>query len=216
MHRHEQHTVRKALAAALHHGAGLKEKVELQQNAAPRGQTTSARAREGEVHEKNDALWRQNTPHPWRGRASSRSLGRRGATAVCGAPQGKLLSWVCHRWLVRLLKPSMVAPSGSRSPWRRRKEEDEERRREDRGAGGSERDGYCCHRRTRREVWSLPVSAFRTPLIPFTGGRHFCENAVTSSVVHGLVVVDPTIVLRKVPAVSRMWPRSSSTAVVVC
>ena len=54
-----------ALAAALHHSASLKEKkAELQQNAALRGQNTGARAREGEVHEKNDAPQRQNTPHP--------------------------------------------------------------------------------------------------------------------------------------------------------
>ena len=53
---HEQQTLRMALAAALHHGAGPKEKkVELQQYSAQRGQKTGARAREGEVHEKNDA-----------------------------------------------------------------------------------------------------------------------------------------------------------------
>ena len=63
MLRHERQTVRMALAAALHHSAGPKEKVELQQNAAQRGQMTGARAREGEVHEKNDAPRRQNAPH---------------------------------------------------------------------------------------------------------------------------------------------------------
>ena len=58
MLRHEQVTVRMALAAALHHSAGPKEKkVELQQYAALRGQKT-------EVHEKNDAPRRQNAPHP--------------------------------------------------------------------------------------------------------------------------------------------------------
>ena len=52
MLRHEQQTVRMALAAALHHSAGSKEKkVELQQYAAPRGQNTSATAREEVVHE---------------------------------------------------------------------------------------------------------------------------------------------------------------------
>ena len=54
--RHEQQTVRMALAAASHHSA--------QQNAARRGPKSSARAREGEVHEKNDAPRRQNAPHP--------------------------------------------------------------------------------------------------------------------------------------------------------
>ena len=38
MLRHEQQTVRMALAAALHHSVGPKEKVELLQNAALRGQ----------------------------------------------------------------------------------------------------------------------------------------------------------------------------------
>ena len=40
MLRHEQQTVRMALAAALHHSAGPKGKVEMQQNAAPRGPKT--------------------------------------------------------------------------------------------------------------------------------------------------------------------------------
>ena len=49
MLRHEQQTVRMALAAALHHSAGPMEKVEMQQNSAPRGQKIAARA--GEVEE---------------------------------------------------------------------------------------------------------------------------------------------------------------------
>ena len=50
MLRHEQQTVRMALAAALHHSAGPREKVEKQQNGAPRGQKTAARAREEVEH----------------------------------------------------------------------------------------------------------------------------------------------------------------------
>ena len=38
--------------------------MEMQPNAALRGQTTGARAREGEEHEKKDAPRRQNAPHP--------------------------------------------------------------------------------------------------------------------------------------------------------
>ena len=79
MLRHEQQTVRVALAAALHHSAGPKErKVELQQCAALQGQNTGGRAREGEVHEKNDAPRRQNAPH--RGGSGP------AVTAACGAP----------------------------------------------------------------------------------------------------------------------------------
>ena len=63
---------------------------------------------------------------PGCGRAVSLSPGRRGATAACGAPQGKLFS---YRWRMLRLKPSMVAPSASssRRPWsgrgRRRREQ---------------------------------------------------------------------------------------------
>ena len=42
---HEQQTFRMALAAALHHSAGLREVVEMQENGALRGLKTAARAR---------------------------------------------------------------------------------------------------------------------------------------------------------------------------
>ena len=64
MLRHEQQTVRMALAAALHHSAGPREKVEKQQNGAPRGQKTAARAGEGEVHAQHDGLRAQKRPLP--------------------------------------------------------------------------------------------------------------------------------------------------------
>ena len=57
--RHEQHSVRIGLVAALHSAGSRETKVEMQQ--LP-GQTTGARTREGEVHEENDAPRRQNTP----------------------------------------------------------------------------------------------------------------------------------------------------------
>ena len=64
MLRHEQQTVRTALAAALHHSAGPKEKVEMQQNGAPRGQETAARAREVEEQAAHARMWAQKTPPP--------------------------------------------------------------------------------------------------------------------------------------------------------
>ena len=64
MLRHEQQTVRMALAAALHHSVGPKEKVEMQQNGALRGQKTAARAGEEVVHDAHDALRGQKTPPP--------------------------------------------------------------------------------------------------------------------------------------------------------
>ena len=64
MLRHEQQTVRMALAAALHHSAGPKEKVEMQQNGALRGLKTAAWAGEEVVHDAHDALRGQKTPPP--------------------------------------------------------------------------------------------------------------------------------------------------------
>ena len=64
MLRHEQQTVRMALAAALHHSAGPKEKVEMQQNGAPQGQKTAARAGEEVEYEKHAGLLAQKTPPP--------------------------------------------------------------------------------------------------------------------------------------------------------
>ena len=64
MLRHEQQTVRMALAAALHHSAGPKEKVEMQQNGAPRGQKTAARAGEVEEQVTHAGIRAQKTPPP--------------------------------------------------------------------------------------------------------------------------------------------------------
>ena len=62
MLRHEQQTVRMALAAALHHSAGPKEKVEMQQNGAPRGQKIAARAGEEVEHATHYGPRAQETP----------------------------------------------------------------------------------------------------------------------------------------------------------
>ena len=91
MLRHEQQTVRMALAA-LHHSVGPLEKVEMQQNGAPRGQKTAARAREVEEQVTHDGLRALTAP-----RAVSLSPDRRGATAACGVRQDTLHSRVCHR-----------------------------------------------------------------------------------------------------------------------
>ena len=64
--RHERMTVAMALAEKLHHSAyrtHLPKKEEVEQDLALRGQT-KASAREGEVHEKDDASRSQSTPHP--------------------------------------------------------------------------------------------------------------------------------------------------------
>ena len=65
MLRHEQQSIAVALAAALHHSAfPWEKKVEMQQKAALRGQTTRTRAREEVVNATHDALLGQNTPPP--------------------------------------------------------------------------------------------------------------------------------------------------------
>ena len=76
--RHEQQTVRVALAAATHHSA--------QQNAAPRGAKTGARATE--VEELRTSAGHRRLLHRRRGRASLRSPSRREVTATGGTSQG--------------------------------------------------------------------------------------------------------------------------------
>ena len=59
---HEQQTARMALAAALHHSAGPAEKVEMQQNGAPRGLMTAARVGEVEEQVTHAGLRAQKAP----------------------------------------------------------------------------------------------------------------------------------------------------------
>ena len=125
MLRHEQQTVRMALAAALHHSAGPKEKVEMQQNGALRGQKTAARAGE-------EVCSTRTTPYGDRrhhlrgcGPAVSVARGRRGATAPCGAPQGDFLFSLLRCWqtlLPRQWTPSLSGTSSSKRifAWRMR------------------------------------------------------------------------------------------------
>ena len=59
MLRHEQQSIRMALATAMHHSFKVHT-----ENGAPRSQTTATRAREGEVHEQHDGLRAQKRPLP--------------------------------------------------------------------------------------------------------------------------------------------------------
>ena len=59
MLRHEQQSIRMALATVMHHSYKVHT-----ENGAPRSQTTATRAREGEVHEQHDGLRAQNRPLP--------------------------------------------------------------------------------------------------------------------------------------------------------
>ena len=80
MLRHEQQTVRMALAAALHHSAGPLEKVE---NGAPRGQKIAARAGEELEHATHAGLRAQKSPPPGVRPGILPELG------PCGASQGR-------------------------------------------------------------------------------------------------------------------------------
>ena len=76
------------------------------------------------------------------GDAVSLSPGRKGATAACGAPQGTLLSWVCHRWPISSGEAIHGLTSGS--SWTRIRSCRRRRRR--RGSGSSRRkstSGAC-------------------------------------------------------------------------
>ena len=84
MLRHERQTVAMELAAALHHSRYARSNVSY---AAPGGQMTASSGMR---------------PSP----LSEQSL------SVAWLPG--LLSWVCHRWLTRPLKPSMVPPQEAR------------------------------------------------------------------------------------------------------
>ena len=96
MLRHEQQSIRMALATVMHHSYKVHT-----ENGAPRSQTTATRAREGEVHEQHYGLRAQKRPLPGRGRRLLRRLpGRR-----CEQPRSVtwlplvLLSSLCRRWL---------------------------------------------------------------------------------------------------------------------
>ena len=59
MLRHEQQSIRMALATVMHHSIKVHT-----ENGAPRSQTTATRAREGEVHEQHDGPRAQKRPLP--------------------------------------------------------------------------------------------------------------------------------------------------------
>ena len=147
MLRHEQQTVRMALAAALHHSAGPREKVEKQQNGAPRGQKTAARAGEGEVHEQHDGPRAQNRPLPGT---------RPEPLAEVSEPQGPAatVGYVAARPPLIWWGPKLLADSSAEAIDGRtlryllkenlaRKKEEEEEEEERRGGGHSRRRRSC-------------------------------------------------------------------------
>ena len=183
MLRHEQQTVRMALAAALHHSAGPKEKVEMQQNGALRGQKTAARAGEEVVHDAHDALRGQKTPPPGvrpgslaepGPQRSDRSLRRSsGQTPLLGVPSlaDAPAEAIDGRTLRYLLKANLAR--------KKNEEEEEERKYKERAAESSRRaQALLDHvaslpkrKRKKRKKKKLP----RTPR-PRQGRRRPCDH----------------------------------------
>ena len=145
MLRHEQQTVRMALAAALHHSAGPREKVEKQQNGAPRGQKTAGRAGEGEVHEQHDGPRAQNRPLPGtRPEPLAEVSEPQGPAATVGyvAARPPLIWWgpklladssaeaIDGRTLRYLLKENLARKKEEEEEEERRKEEEKEKEKE--------------------------------------------------------------------------------------
>ena len=113
--RHERMTVAMTLAEKLHHTS--------------RGQKL-ARVGEEVVHDAHDALRGQKTPPPGCGPAVSLTRGRRGATAPCGAPQGKFLSLLCWCSLVAMALTAQRSPFLVRRAVEDRKREEEKKEKE--------------------------------------------------------------------------------------
>ena len=124
--------------AALHHSAGPKEKVEMQQSGAPRGQKTAARAREVEEQAAHDGLRAQAAPPPGvrpgslaepGPQRSDRSLWRSsGQTPLLGVPSlaDASAEAIDGRTLRRLLKANLAR--------KKYEEEEEERKYQERAA----------------------------------------------------------------------------------
>ena len=189
MLRHEQQTVRMALAAALHHSAGPKEKVEMQQNGAPRGQKTAARAREVEEQATHDGLRAQTAPPPGvrpgslaepGPQRSDRSLRRSsGQTPLLGVPSlaDAPAEAIDGRTLRYLLKANLARKKNEEEE--EEDEEEEERKYKERAAESRRRaQALLDHaaslpkrKKKKRKKKKLP----RTPR-PRQGRRRPCDH----------------------------------------
>ena len=143
--RHEQHTVRMALVAALHQSAGSRETKS--GDAAERHPTgTDDRGESQGVRCTRRTTLHGDRPHFTRGsgQASSLSLGRRGATAPCG-PSGEapLLA------VPSLVATALTAPLLPRAGSLVRKEEEEKEK-----AMKAKRSP----RRSLGRIWTLPTA----------------------------------------------------------
>ena len=95
MLRHEQQSIRMALATVMHHSFKVHTEY-----GAPRSQITATRAREGEVHERHDGLRAQERPLPGtRPAPLLEVLPQVGGTAAHRGPDRRRRSWVTDaRW----------------------------------------------------------------------------------------------------------------------
>ena len=208
MLRHEQQTVRMALAAALHHSAGLKENVEMQQNGAPRGQKTAARAGEEVEHATHYGPRAQETPPPGvrpgslaepGPQRSDRSLRRSsGQTPLLGVPSlaDAPAEAIDGRTLRYLLKANIARKKFE-------EEEEEEKKYQERAAESRRREQALLdhaaslpkRKRKKKRKKKLPRSGCRRPCdlqrqvpaalrvlrVPRQNGGHSCSATETGT-----------------------------------
>ena len=212
MLRDEQQTVRMALAAALHHSAGPKEKVEMQQYGAPRGQKTAARAGEEVEHATHYGPRAQETPPPGvrpgslaepGPQRSDRSLRRSsGQTPLLGVPSlaDAPAEAIDGRTLRYLLKANIARKKFE-------EEEEEEKRYQERAAESRRREKALLdhaaslqNRKRKKRKKKLPRSGCRRPCdrqrqvpaalrvlrVPRQNGGHSCIATETGT--HSLLL----------------------------
>ena len=93
MLRHEQQSIRMALATVMHHSYKVHT-----ENGAPRRQTTATRAREREVHEQHDRLRAQKRPLPGtRPAPLAEVAGPQGRAATVGYVAARVPTLAGHR-----------------------------------------------------------------------------------------------------------------------
>ena len=207
MLRHEQQTVRMALAAALHHSAGPKEKVEMQQNGAPRGQKTAAKAREVEEQAAHDDLRAQTAPPPGvrpgslaepGPQRSDRSLRRSsGQTPLLGVPSlaDAPAEAIDGRTLRYLLKANLARKKYE-------EEEEEEKRYQERAAETRRRaQALLDHEEEKRLLDPLPILRFAALIVDNGSGMCWLVFLVTIHLVLCFRLVSMSVAIPQVKAI---------------
>ena len=142
-----------------------------------------------------------------RGQASSRSLGRSGATAPCGAPRGTASRpLACRSWLGRRERQLTPPPSPSSRPlrWRPAKRKEEEVEEGSEGGGQEEEEAGC----SRCCIGGVPHAAAAAAA---TGARDPETQRRLDELHQLLVSVSMHDKFQQFLPFLRLWPHSSST-----